>query len=117
MVKKIVLCAAVLAMVCGFSAISMAGEGSETITFDTAKKGKTTVTFQHWTHQGRMECAECHHTKNADGTKGPYVAGQEAKCATCHELGSMKDNIHVNCKGCHKDGGKGPTSCGDCHKK
>jgi hypothetical protein len=124
MARKIVLCVAVLAMVCGFSAISMAGEGPETSTISTPKKGDTNVVFQHWAHQARMECAECHHTKNADGTQGPYVAGQEAKCATCHDgslanakVATAKNAAHENCKGCHKDGGKGPTKCGDCHTK
>ena len=124
MAKKIVLCLAVLAMVCGFSAISMAGEGPETSTIDTPKKGKSTVTFPHWAHQATMECAACHHTKNADGTQGPYAAGSEAKCAPCHDgslankkVATAKKAAHVNCKGCHKSGKKGPTKCGDCHKK
>lgn len=125
MAKKLVLCLAVLAMVCGFAAVSMAGEGPETATIVTAKKGDTTVTFPHWAHQAKMECAECHHTKNADGTQGPYVAGKEAKCKTCHDDGtitnkkvdSAKNASHENCKGCHKAGGQGPTKCGDCHKK
>jgi len=125
MAKKIVLCVAVLAMVCGFSAISMAGEGPETVTIDTAKKSKSTVTFQHWAHQGRgLECAACHHTKNADGSQGPYAAGSEAACKTCHDgslgnakVATAKKAAHVNCKGCHKTGGKGPTKCGDCHVK
>lgn len=121
MAKKIVLCLAVLTMVCGFSAISMA---ADTITIATPKKGGTTVTFEHKAHQARTECASCHHTKNADGSKGPYAAGKEAKCATCHD-GSMankkvataKKAAHVNCKGCHKAEKKGPTGCKDCHKK
>lgn len=126
MAKKIVLCAAVLAMVCGFSAFTIAGgSGPESVTFDTPKKGKTTVNFQHHVHQGKFECAECHHSKNADGTQGAYVAGEEKKCASCHELGSSKDNVHVNCKGCHKaEEKKDPalkakkiSSCKSCHKK
>lgn len=117
MVKKIVLCLAALALVCGVAGFAVAASGPETITFDTAKKGGTSVSFMHHAHQGRMECAECHHTKNADGTQGGYVAGQEAKCASCHVLGKASDNIHKNCKGCHKEKGAGPTSCNDCHKK
>ena len=124
MVKKIVLCVAVLTMVCGFSAISMAGEGPETLTIDTPKKSKSTVTFPHWAHQASNECATCHHTKNADGTQGPYTAGKEAKCSTCHDgslanakVATAKKAAHVSCKGCHKAEKKGPTKCGDCHIK
>ncbi|MDF1578680.1 MAG: cytochrome c3 family protein [Desulfobulbales bacterium] len=124
MTKKIVLCVAVLAMVCGFSAIGMAGgEGPETVTIDTAKKSGSTVTFQHWAHQGRAECADCHHSKNADGSQGPYVAGAEAACKTCHDgsiadksVATAKKAAHKKCKGCHKEK-NGPTKCGDCHKK
>lgn len=124
MAKKIVLCLAVVAMVCGFAASSMAGDGPENITIETPKKSKSTVPFQHWTHQGRMECSACHHTKNDDGTKGAYAAGKEAKCATCHDgsiankkVATAKKAAHVNCKGCHKAEKKGPTKCSACHKK
>ena len=122
MAKKIVLCLAVLAMVCGFSAISMAGEGPETVTIETPKRKNTTVTFPHWAHQAENKCAECHHSKNADGTQGPYVAGEEAQCATCHDgslakkVATAKKAAHVNCKGCHKKVNKDMAKCGYCHK-
>ena len=123
MSKKIVLCLAVLAMVCGFSAISMAGEGPENITIDTPKK-KSTVPFPHWAHQASAECGDCHHSKNADGSQGAYVAGQAGKCSSCHDgslankkVATAKKAAHVNCKGCHKAEKKGPTKCGECHIK
>lgn len=120
MFKKIALCVAALVMVCGVAVINASAAGPETITFDTAKKGGTKVAFGHKAHQGMMDCGQCHHTKKADGTQGPYVAGKEAKCATCHEVGKPSDNVHKNCKGCHTaghNGKKGPTGCNDCHKK
>lgn len=117
MVKKIVLCIAALSLLCGVATFAFAGQGPETVTYDTAKKGGTSVIFPHHAHQAKQECATCHHSKNADGTQGAYIAGQEAKCATCHELGKPSDNIHKACKGCHKDGGAGPTKCNDCHTK
>lgn len=120
MLKKIVLCVAALAMVCGVAVVNASAGGPDTVTFDTAKKGGTKVAFSHKTHQGMMECKECHHTKAADGKQGPYAAGKEAKCASCHELGKPSDNVHKNCKGCHQagyKGKKGPTGCNDCHKK
>ena len=123
MSKKIVLCLAVLAMVCGFSAISMAGEGPENITIDTPKK-KSTVPFPHWAHQATVECGGCHHSKNADGTQGAYKAGEEGKCSSCHDgslankkVATAKKAAHVNCKGCHKAKGAGPTKCNTCHVK
>lgn len=116
MAKRIVLCVALVAMVCGFSAvITIAGEkGPETVVFEN-KKGD--VTFQHYEHQAKFECADCHHTKADDGSQGPYVAGEEGKCASCHELGSMRDEIHQNCRGCHKEQDRKLASCSTCHVK
>jgi hypothetical protein len=43
-------------------------------------------------------------------------------CKKCHEqapgkiAGFGKDWAHKNCKGCHADMKKGPTSCKECHK-
>ncbi|OGT99157.1 MAG: cytochrome C [Geobacteraceae bacterium GWB2_52_12] len=43
-------------------------------------------------------------------------------CKKCHEKGAGKiegfgkDWSHKNCKGCHVDMKKGPTSCKECHK-
>jgi hypothetical protein len=128
MTKKIVICVAALALAFTVAAgVSVAGNtGPEVAKIDTPKKGGTAVTFPHKAHQAMMECAACHHTKNADGTQGPYEAGKEAKCATCHDgslakdVATAKKAAHKNCKGCHKkglDGKTGPTKCGDCHKK
>ncbi len=50
-----------------------------------------------------MECVECHHTMTADGKQGPYVAGEEKKCASCHndsmpnaKLNSFKNILPMN---------------------
>ena len=49
---------------------------------------------------------------------------QEKGCIACHETdkggkiaGLGKDWAHKTCKGCHETMGKGPSKCGDCHKK
>lgn len=60
---------------------------------------KKNVKFNHKAHQG-------------------YVSD----CKKCHEKGAGKiegfgkDWAHKNCKGCHTDMKKGPTSCKECHK-
>ena len=54
-----------------------------------------------------------------------HKAHQESlkDCKKCHEKapgkieGFGKDVAHNLCKKCHTDMGKGPTKCGDCHKK
>lgn len=73
-----------------------------------AKMGE--VTFPHAAHQAAVsDCTTCHHK------------GVEAgSCSSCHDgttAPKAKDAFHKQCKGCHKDGGKGPTGCKDCHKK
>ncbi len=98
-------------------------KGPETIVLEGGKKGK--VTFAHRKHQENIKCAECHHTKGADGKQAPYTEGMKIeKCSTCHnkdfpnkKLAKPMKAFHANCKGCHKAQKKGPTKCKGCHKK
>jgi len=63
-----------------------------------ASMGK--VTFPHKKHQEMLKnCKKCHE-------KGPGKIE-----------GFGKDWAHKNCKGCHTEMAKGPTSCSGCHKK
>ena len=121
MAKKIVLCVAALAMVFSVAVgVSVAGNAGPADMVLKTEAGKKPATFPHKTHQDLMKCDVCHHTE-ADGKQGPYVAGQEAKCASCHtDKGEYKKVAHKSCKGCHKaglNGKKGPTKCGGCHIK
>ncbi|MDH5297393.1 MAG: cytochrome c family protein [Desulfobulbaceae bacterium] len=124
--KKSIVCAAAFAFaftcaVAGVSVSKAANAGpAEMVLKDTGSKP---ATFAHKAHQDRAKCADCHHSKTADGKKGPYVAGQEKKCSTCHnkdmanaKLNSFKNAAHEACKGCHK-AKNGPMKCNDCHKK
>ena len=76
------------------AAIAMA---ADTMTFE-AKNGK--VSFNHKMHQELLK-----------------------DCKICHEKvpgkieGFGKDWAHKTCRSCHQEKGKGPTKCGDCHKK
>ena len=70
---------------------------ADTMTFP-AKMG--TVTFPHKMHQEMLkDCKICHE-------KGPGKIE-----------GFGKDFAHKTCKGCHEQKKKGPTKCGECHKK
>ena len=62
-----------------------------------ASKGN--VTFPHGMHAEDFECSICH----GDGTPAAFDLTKEV--------------AHKVCKGCHKDGGAGPTGCSGCHKK
>jgi len=124
--KKMIICTAAFAFAftCAVAGISVAATGGAESLIIKGPGGKKEVNFPHHKHQGTYKCETCHHTKNADGSMGPYVAGKEAKCDTCHKLGKPSDNIHQKCKGCHKTekaaGKNAPTSCGmsgSCHQK
>lgn len=98
-----VLCAFVLAV---FASVAMAAPKD---VYEFTAKDK--VTFNHKTHQGMTACNKCHHGQDA---------GKETGCLKCHSKSAAKSNkdaFHKNCIGCHKEGGKGPTKCGECHKK
>ena len=70
---------------------------SDTIEFP-APNGK--VTFPHKEHQEILkDCKKCHEK-------------EPGKIA-----GLNKDWAHKTCKGCHSEMKKGPTKCGECHKK
>jgi len=132
MQKNSMKCSAIAAMVFAtmlvISGISVAaGNGPEEITLQTAE-AKKPAKFPHKKHQATIKCDVCHHTKDASGKKGPYVAGQEKKCETCHnkdmanpELNSLKGVGHARCKECHKqmekEGKNAPTKCTGCHTK
>ncbi len=136
MLKKTILLAAACALAFTISAgVSFADNGPETMVLKSATTKKTPVTFNHKGHQ-EMEgstCADCHHSKNADGTMGPFIAGEAGKCDSCHnkeamptpskkKLNSFEGAAHANCKTCHKaakkNGNKNaPTSCSACHPK
>ena len=120
--KKSIICTAAFAFAftCAVAGVSMAANsGPAEMTLGSKKP----VHFPHKAHQDRGKCADCHHTKKADGTQGPYAEGQEKKCDECHnkdmankELNSFKNAGHKLCKDCHKKN-KVATSCKTCHTK
>ena len=90
--KRIIAAAALTLFTAG---LAMA---ADTMTFP-AKNG--TVTFNHKMHQEMLkDCKKCHATD----------AGGKIE-------GFGKDIAHKTCKGCHEEMKKGPTKCGECHKK
>jgi thioredoxin-related protein len=70
------------------------------------KSEKGDVYFNHDTHLLIMEndsCLPCHKTTSP------------TKKNTITQLGQRK--AHYFCKGCHKNNGRGPTECHECHKQ
>jgi len=88
--KRIIAAAALTLFTAGFAM------AADTITLP-AKNGN--VTFNHKVH-GALGCTKCHAAEAGGKIEG---------------LG--KDWAHKTCKGCHEEMKKGPTKCGECHKK
>ncbi len=108
----------------GTGVSSAANAGPEEITLQSAEAKKPSK-FPHKKHQEMYKCEQCHHTM-ANGKKGPYAAGEEKKCETCHNkdfpnpaLNSVKAVGHALCKECHKkmekEGKAAPNKCTGCH--
>ncbi len=109
-------------------ALAEVDKGSADMVLQTTQAKKPSI-FPHAKHQEFMDCADCHHGKNEDGTKKAYVEGEEVgKCVSCHnsedmtnkKLNNFKTVAHLNCKDCHKEQAKagkvtGPTKCAGCH--
>ncbi len=131
--KKVTLIAAATALVLGlcFTGASFAtddkGPADITLesTIDKAKKAKPAI-FPHAKHQETLTCADCHHSKDADGKMVAYVEGQKIeKCESCHnkaagmpaKLTTFKEAAHANCKTCHKKESKDLAKCAVCHPK
>lgn len=82
-----------VALTLAFAASAVA---ADKVVYPAPSKGA--VTFDHKAHQAKAECKACH----GDGAPG--------------KIAIDKDSAHKLCKGCHAST-KGPTKCGDCHKK
>jgi len=95
-----------------------------TSTIDPAATPKP-AQFPHAAHQGRLECATCHHSKGADGKRVAYTEGQKIeKCESCHnskagmpdKVNTFKNAAHALCQDCHKKTKPELAKCTVCHK-
>jgi len=94
-------------------------------TIDPAPTPKL-VQFPHANHQGRLECATCHHGKDASGKRVAYSEGQKIeKCQSCHnskagmpeKVNSFKNAGHALCRECHTKTKAELAKCTVCHSK
>lgn len=80
-------------------------QSNDAVKIDSGTGTKPAVTFPHAKHKERLagKCADCHTTPPALKDNFKKVEG-------------FKNAFHDTCVVCHKEGGKGPTACADCHK-
>ncbi len=118
-------------LVTTMSYVASAVEPKEAFTIDFMQNKKPGVVFPHKKHSAEngVECKTCHHTM-ASKDDTPQA------CKECHKKGAdtdigdgkvapnpcfnekcTKNIFHERCRGCHKENGKGPTKCKQCHVK
>lgn len=85
------------------------------------------VPFEHQAHNQKAKlknCVVCHHgLKN--GRRVTTGKSTEQRCSNCHmdrpmthtDPPSLMSVAHASCQGCHKQQGKGPVGCSQCHKQ
>ncbi len=107
-----------LAMVFGFggSSDSIAGEDKRPVE-TILKTANIPTNFNHEQHQALFECADCHHSRNTDGTKGPYIEGEEQICIICHNIRDMENTTVKDGNKLNTFEGIGHSSCVGCHYK
>lgn len=114
------------ALVMMIATFAFAHHGPDKVKIDAAAKKQPGVTFPHAEHvKGVDSCDTCHHTNKGLTAKSDKDV---KKCSSCHlnpkdnapsmsEMSPKKNPFHVLCVGCHKEQGKGPTVCKECHAK
>ncbi len=109
----------------GVSAVVVAKPPPKTVTIKACQKKKAPVAFPHDTHvtKNKIECKTCHH-KDKDPKKAA-TGCSAAKCHAgkaegsrpgCEEMSPSTNPFHIRCISCHKEKGKGPKTCAECHK-
>ena len=121
MKRKTVIILTLLAMAISMAAIAAVAQAGapDVITIDKAQAKKAPVVFPHKAHSEANDCTVCHHTaKGKDDIQSCFECHGKDPNAPDPSVSSAKENpFHIMCRGCHKEQGKGPTKCGDCHKK
>ena len=83
------------------------------------QKKKPPVAFDHEKHAKTLKigCKSCHHKGSGKKCVSCHAGKMKGKTPGCAEMSLKKNPYHITCAGCHKKKGKGPKSCGKCHKK
>jgi hypothetical protein len=116
--KLTVILVAIVALVAFAGTMAIAADPPGEIVIDKVMKKKTAVKFNHAKHGETIDCLKCHHkAENKDVIKSCFECHGKDEAAN-DPTSSKKDNpFHIQCAGCHKEEGKGPAKCKECHPK
>lgn len=86
---------------------------------------RSPAVFDHDGHNekaGLADCAACHHG-GKNGVMDKSATSEGTPCAECHPARAVEKGVtplerawHRQCIGCHRQTGKGPLACGQCHR-
>jgi hypothetical protein len=118
--RKLIIVLSVLALFVSLTGLAAVAHENmpDMIIIDKVQARKPPVTLNHEKHGEELGCQACHHIETADA--------EPESCFNCHgkdpdipdPSSGKKDNpFHMTCRGCHKEKGKGPVKCTECHKK
>ena len=121
MKRNFILGFVVVGLAGGFSAWA-AKSPPKTLPIKECQKSKPSVTFPHALHLKKVKaaCQVCHHKGKPDqlcGRAGCHANQAAGKRPGCAEMSLSKNPFHIMCIKCHKEEGKGPKTCAQCHKK
>jgi hypothetical protein len=90
--------------------------------FQDHRKGPVVLKHQKHVAVFKAQCRDCHHIY--ENRQNVWQQGDPVQsCDTCHKqdktprIDKLQNAFHKNCRGCHRDKGRGPyKTCGDCHQ-
>lgn len=75
---------------------------------------------EHNEKAGVEDCVLCHHG-GSDGVQDTSMSTEGIPCSDCHDvkpasnMTGLTNAYHGQCIGCHREQGKGPLACSQCH--
>ena len=92
--------------------------------FQQYKKAPVYFTHKNHSENYRLACIECHHVYS-NGINVFRAGDKVERCSMCHtspkknqgKLLSLYNAFHKNCRDCHKQAGRGPLKCNQCHPR
>jgi len=125
--RTVALCIGVAVLVSIFALVQAYAQEDIVVIKDSAFEDgqRPPAVFAHEDHNEKAEieeCNVCHHLYEG-GNKVEDESSEGMGCSDCHNVKEgfptrpLMKAYHDLCQGCHKDQGKGPRTCGECHPR